>query len=586
MILAGAGSGKTRVLTHRAAWLIAEKNIAPENILLLTFTNKAAEEMKTRLVKLLSSEVGSLPFAGTFHSFCAKVLRGKGSFIGIPIGYAIYDELDQLEAIKEAMARLGLSPKEMKPSLALNLISQAKNEMISASEYPQYARGKIQEMTAKIYITYQQILKTAGALDFDDLLIKTLQLFSEQKEVLGAMQDQFRWILVDEYQDTNRIQYLLTQSLAKRYQNLTVVGDACQSIYSWRGADFRNLINLKKDFANLKIVNLEQNYRSTQIILEAANQVIKKNITHPILNLWTEHNGGERIVLYEARSEIEEAVFVSTQIADLTRAGAAASFSDFAVLYRTNAQSRVIEEALLHSGIPYRLVGGTQFYERKEIKDCLAYLRLLANPKDSISQKRAEKLGKGRWKKFSTLMKDREKLMRLPTLDILDLVITTVGYLEMFDEEDPTDLARIENIKELRSVATSFAELPIFLENVALVQMEAAEKRPKDNSRGVVTLMTMHGAKGTEFDNVFLTGMEEGLFPHSRAMLDRNEMEEERRLCYVGITRAKKKLFLTFSQRRLFFGQFSSNPASRFIGDIPAHLVQFLNGTDDRMELE
>jgi DNA helicase II / ATP-dependent DNA helicase PcrA len=587
MILAGAGSGKTRVLTHRAAWLISEKGIDPANILLLTFTNKAAGEMKERLIKLLGDDKSRIPFAGTFHSFCARVLRTNGHLIGIPIGYSIYDGQDQMDAVKEAIKKLDISSKEIKPGLVLNLISQAKNELISPSEYPQYARGKVQEQVARIYITYQKLLKDANALDFDDLLIRTLRLFQEHKEILQNYQKQYRWILIDEYQDTNRIQYLLTQALAKGNQNLTVVGDACQSIYSWRGADFRNLVNLKTDFPDLKVVNLEQNYRSTQVILEAANQVISKNTTHPILNLWTNHNGGEMITFFEARTEVDEAVFIANQIADQIRVNQMFDYSDFAVLYRTNAQSRVIEEALLRYGIPYRLFGGVQFYERKEIKDCLAYLRLIVNEKDQISYNRAEKVGKNRLNALIKFRDDKgEPILAIPTLELLDLVLETTNYLALFDEDDQQDAARVENIKELRSVATNFPDLNQFLENVALVQMEYNQDKLNENGRGAVNLMTIHAAKGTEFAYVFLTGMEEGLFPHSRALMDRNEMEEERRLCYVGITRAKNKLYITFSRRRLFFGQFSTNPASRFLEDIPTHLVKLIGSADDRMELE
>ncbi len=570
MILAGAGSGKTKVLTHRTAWLISQKT-NPDNILLLTFTNKAAEEMKKRIVQLLKGK-SNLPYAGTFHSFCAKILRTKGSLIGIAPSFTIYDNQDQIEAVKIAMARLEIPQKEIKPALALNLISGAKNELVSPSEYPQYARGKTQQQVSRIYPLYQQTLKEADALDFDDLLIKTLFLFQQQKEALAYYQNKYQWILVDEYQDTNRAQYLLTKSLAKINQNLTVVGDACQSIYSWRGADFRNLVNLKSDFPNLKIINLEQNYRCSQIILDAANEVIKKNTSHPILKLWTENNRGEKITLYQARNELDEASFIVNQIESATRR-ATLDYSDFAILYRTNAQSRVLEEAFLSAGIAYRICGGVHFYERKEIKDCLAYLRLIANPKDKISLKRIEKIGKNRLEKFNTIIKDSDKQDRKTTVEILDHILKTTLYLDLYDPNQSEDLARIENVKELRSVATNHPNLGEFLENVSLVQSEATSNKPGQTDKGAVSLMTLHNAKGLEFAYVFIVGMEEGIFPHSRAMLEKTEMEEERRLCYVGITRAKTKLYLTCSNKRLFFGQFSTNPASRFIEDIPANLL-------------
>jgi len=588
MILAGAGSGKTKVLTHRTAWLISQ-GTKPDNILLLTFTNKAAEEMKKRITQILNAKKEDLPFAGTFHSFCAKILRVNGSQIGISPNFTIYDSQDQIDAIKVAMDRLGLVQKDIKPVLALSLISGAKNEMISPSEYPQYARGKLQQQVARIYIIYQQILKEAQALDFDDLLIKTLYLFQQQRETLKYYQNKYQWVLVDEYQDTNRVQYLLTQSLIKTHHNLTVVGDACQSIYSWRGADFRNLVNLKKDFPNLEIINLEQNYRCSQTILDAANQIIIKNTSHPILKLWTDNKPGEKITVYCARNELDEASFITSQITGQMRTFSIFDYSDFAVLYRTNAQSRVLEEAFLQNGIPYRIFGGIQFYERKEIKDCLAYLKFIANPNDKISLNRIEKIGKRRLEKFLNAIDDKNKLNKKSTNEILDHILEKTNYWKLYDQNDPIDLTRIENIKELKSVAANYPDINQFLENVALVQSEATANKQGEESQGVVSLMTLHNAKGMEFANVFIVGMEEGLFPHSRAMLEKSEMEEERRLCYVGITRAKNKLYLTYSKKRLYFGQFSVNPISRFLEDIPQSLVNIIGQEhtwDDTIELE
>lgn len=573
LILAGAGSGKTRALTHRAAYLIQERKISSDNILLLTFTNKAAGEMKERIQNLLGNSQNRLPFAGTFHSFCARLLRKEGKSLNIPTNYTIYDESDQLETVKLAMVKLDISTKEYKPSSILATISQAKNELIPAMEYPQYARGHFQEIVARVFLTYQKLLKDYQALDFDDLLFETVKLFQKEKSILTKYQNRFQHVLIDEYQDTNQAQYTLTKLLAGKWRNLCAVGDAAQAIYGWRGANYRNLMNLKNDFPDLTIINLEQNYRSTQNILQAANEVIKINTRHPILKLWTKNKSGEKLIIYEAGNEQEEAQYIINNI--VSQGG---NYSDYVVLYRTNAQSRVIEEAFLHAGLPYLLVGGTRFYERKEIKDCLAYLRLLANPKDMASYKRIQKLGKGRLKKFLKFTEkfDQEKYKKkLTTLEILDKTLEATDYLDFFDKKDEKDLARLENIKELRSVATEFPELNGFLENVALVQQEYLPQHPLGNKKkNAVTLMTTHAAKGTEFPVVFMVGMEEGLFPHSRSMMDKEEIEEERRLCYVGMTRAKKKLHLLYTRQRLYFGQRSTNPPSRFLADISEDLVE------------
>lgn len=571
LILAGAGSGKTRVLTYRVAYLMSEKHVPGTDILMVTFTNKAANEMKERIRKLLTTS--GLPYAGTFHSLCAKILRVDGHHIGIGPDFLIYDDQDQQDAIKEVIKQLDLSVKSFSPTSVLHTISQAKNELIGPTEYPQYARGHFQETVARIYIAYQNLLRQNQALDFDDLLFFTVSLFEKHPGVLGSYQERFRYVLVDEYQDTNRAQYVLTKFLTARYRNLCVVGDASQSIYRWRGADFRNILLFRKDFPDAKEFHLEQNYRSTQTILDAAFGVIAKNTSHPILKLWTDKKGGERITLYEARNEHDEALFI---VQTILQSGE--PMENFAVLYRTNAQSRVLEEAFLHAGIPYILVGGTRFYERKEIKDVISYLRLLANPKDTVSYKRIEKLGKGRLKKFldvqSEYIKDN-KLLDLTTLELLDEVTSKTDYLSLYDANVEEEAYRLENIKELRSVALEFPVLRDFLENVALVEQEYVPKhvdKTKEN-RHAVTLMTMHAAKGLEFPCVFMIGMEEGLFPHSRSLMDREELEEERRLCYVGVTRAKDRLYLTYANRRLFFGTRTQNMISRFIADIPQHTL-------------
>ncbi len=576
LILAGAGSGKTRVLTYRVAHLIIDYAIPPESILMLTFTNKAAAAMKERIQKLLvknhepSTMNYPLPFAGTFHSLCVRILRADGSALGIDPNFAIYDEQDALDCVKEIMTKLDISQKNYAPRAVLHTISEAKNELISAIEYPQFARGNFQEAVAQIYLAYQKMLQQNSALDFDDLLIKTVELFKKNKEILGKYQERFQYIVVDEYQDTNKAQYSITKLLAARYRNICVVGDASQSIYKWRGADFRNITNFKKDYPDAKEYHLEQNYRSTQTILDAAHAVISKNTSHQVLELWTDNPRGEKITLYEARTEHDESSFLVQTILKANR-----SFSDFAVLYRTNAQSRVLEEAFLHAAIPYILVGGTRFYDRKEIKDVLGYLRVIANPKDSVSIKRIEKLGKGRYKKFMELVQSypeqTQQLSERTTLELLDKVLDSTGYLSLYDVNVEEDASRLENIKELRSVATEFPKIRDFLETVALVEQEYEPKNKKirDEKRDAVTLMTLHAAKGLEFPIVTIIGMEEGLFPHSRSLMDREELEEERRLCYVGITRAKEKLYLTYANRRLFFGTRTQNMVSRFLSNIP-----------------
>jgi DNA helicase-2/ATP-dependent DNA helicase PcrA len=511
---------------------------------------------------------------GTFHSFCARILRKYGENIGISEKFVIFDEADQIDVVKQAMSILGIDIKTVRPSAILTAISEAKNNLIGPVEYASFARGNFSRTVAQVYEVYQQLLKKYNALDFDDLLVEAVSLFHKEPEILGKLRSQYQYVLVDEYQDTNKAQYEITRMLTLGHRRLTVVGDAAQAIYSWRGADYRNLLYLKQDFPDLTIMQLEQNYRSTQNILSAANNVISKNKNHPILKLWTERAAGNLITVYEAESELDEANFVVTNIRNLILSDSC-KYSDFAVLYRTNAQSRVLEEALLHAGIPYSLFGGVRFYERKEIKDILAYLRTLVNPKDEVSRKRAEKLGKNRLNKLEGKFKDYD-LETNSTLDILDNVVKVTGYLDLYDPLNEEDAMRLENIKELRSVATEFPSLVEFLEQVALTEKES--KKPfyakASEGKGAVALMTLHAAKGLEFKTVFVVGMEEGLFPHSRALMNLEELEEERRLCYVGMTRAMDKLYLTYAIRRLFFGQRSSNMVSRFLADIPEELIE------------
>jgi DNA helicase-2/ATP-dependent DNA helicase PcrA len=574
LVLAGAGSGKTRVLTYRVAWFIDQSITKHENILLLTFTNKAAGEMKERVLKLTKKAPF---FAGTFHSLCVKILRIDGRKIGIPPNFLIYDEQDTKDAIKEVLIDLDLSPDSYKPASLAAQISDAKTQMLTPLQYAEIANGDWQEKVFKIWNEYEKLLKKVGALDFDDLLLKAVKLFEEDSSTLHKWQDRLVYVFVDEWQDTNKIQYKLTKQIVGHNENLTAVGDAAQSIYSWRGADYRNIDYLMNDFQNIKVVNLEQNYRSTQNILSAANSVISKNTSHPILNLWTKKGNGEKIKIYRARSGLDEASFVVNEINRLIT-----KYSDAAILYRTNAQSRVLEEALLHAGISYILVGGVRFYARREVKDVLSYLRLLVNPKDTISRKRVEKLGKRRLESFKEFAKSIKTtdLQSKTTLDLMDAVLQKTGYLGKYQKETEDNLMRLENIKELRSVATEFPNINEFLENVALVEAEQTDKGVSQfvthnaQQNSAVTLMTLHAAKGLEFPIVFIVGMEEGLFPHSRSLFDINELEEERRLAYVGMTRAKKLLYVTFANRRLYFGQKTSNPPSRFIIDIPENLLE------------
>jgi DNA helicase-2/ATP-dependent DNA helicase PcrA len=578
LVVAGPGSGKTRVLTYRAALMVAEKKIDPQNLLLLTFTNKAANEMRERAYKLMSKyspgNVPPFPWAGTFHATCSKILRKDGYHIGIPPSFVIYDESDSKTAIQKIL-KDGNFDEELRPGAVLWAIDGAKNELISADEYPQYAYGSFQEAVAKIYPLYQKLLAKNKALDFGDLIMKTVQLFQEAPQVLEKYQNKFQYILVDEYQDTNHAQYVLTKMLSGKHQNICVVGDMDQSIYSWRGANYRNLLQFERDFPEARIFRLEQNYRSTPTIINAAKEVISHNNSHLGLDLFTENEEQGPIKIYEALSESDEAHHVIGTITTTRYTLPATDYSSFAVLYRTNAQSRALEEIFLHSSVPYKIVGGIKFYDRKEIKDILSYLRLVQNPMETVSLDRIEKLGKRRAQNFNDLILPKLNL-QIPTLDLLDIILQRTGYvLELERKGTEEDLARVENIKELRSVATRFDNLSDFLENVALVQQEYLPNQPVKNEKAdAVTLMTLHAAKGLEFPTVFIVGMEEGLLPHSRSLYDQQELEEERRLCYVGMTRAMRELHLTHCSSRLYFGSRQSNLVSRFIEDIPEELME------------
>jgi DNA helicase-2/ATP-dependent DNA helicase PcrA len=587
LVLSGPGSGKTRVITHRIVHLIDELNIPPSDILAVTFTNKAANEMKVRIKRLTT--IAPL-WMGTYHSICAKILRESGGFIGVSPNFTIFDDDDSLRLIKDIMNELDINTKNFSPGSIKGAIESAKTELIGPAEYQSLARGYFQEIASKVYNQYQKALHKNRALDFDDLLFQTVVLFQNYPEVLEKYQNRWKYILVDEYQDTNRVQYVFTKLLAQKERNLFVVGDASQAIYGWRGADYRNILNFSNDFPEGKIFNLEQNYRSTKKILSAATNVISKNQSHPVLDLWTGNQEGIPLILYEAKDEVEEAEFITRTVEKLINTSQNFNLKNFAVLYRTNAQSRVLEEAMLRAGLPYILVGGTRFYERKEIKDIVAYLRLVENPSDQVSFKRAvntpprgigpaalrdptNQKVKGFWK----LIKDvREKSALLTTIDIIDLVLTETKYLDFLTDGTTEGAARAENVKELRSVATEFPKLVDFLENVALVEKEYLPKNSskiRTEGKDAVTLMTLHAAKGLEFPIVFMVGMEEGLFPHSRSLTDTHELEEERRLCYVGITRAEQQLYLTYTQRRLYFGAKTEGVVSRFVLDIPEELI-------------
>jgi len=571
LILAGAGSGKTRALTYRAAYLIEHHHISPDQILLTTFTNKAATEMQQRLDQLVHQR---LPFAGTFHSLCARMLRLHGPKIGISPDFVIYDSNDQLDAIKLAMAELDLDPQIIKPKGVIAAIESAKNELISPLQYQQFARGPFQQAVGQIYPLYQSRLQDYHALDFTDLLTQTVNLFQQSDAVRTHYQHQFLHLLIDEYQDTNRAQYTLTKLWLGPHQNLCVVGDASQAIYSWRGADYHNLMALKTDFPNLTIIRLEQNFRSTQNILDAAYGVIHQNELHPILKLWTNTAAGDKVCLYPATDEYDEARFIAKEIVRYRKDGH--HLANSAVLFRTNAQSRVFEEVFMEQSIPYVLVGGVKFYERKEIKDVLAYLRLMYNPKDKVSRSRLEKIGKRRLATVESWQQTAD--LNLPPLKLLEQILEHSQYLQKYDPHDPEDQARIENVAELKSVASAFDDIGSFLENIALTEQDSK----KQNQADAAILMTLHASKGLEFDQVFIAGMEEGIFPHSRSLNSKPDLEEERRLCYVGMTRARKKLFLTFAQNRLYFGIHSQNLISRFIDELPPEATDMVGRTSAR----
>ena len=618
LVVAGPGSGKTRALTHKIAYLISDKGVHPDEILAVTFTNKAAKEMKVRISGILSDNPDSDGFGepaivnttnnlvpswvGTFHSICARILRAESAHLDVTRNFVIYDTDDSLKILKEAFAELDISPKEFNPNAVAGTISRAKAEMLNPREFERQSQGNFYfQRVAKIYPIYQKKLAENNALDFDDLLFQIVLLFDRNPEIEKKYANQFRYVLIDEYQDTNKVQYEIAKRMASVHQNITVVGDVSQSIYSWRGADYRNMLQFQKDYETVKILNLAKNYRSTCKIVNAAKHLIENNSTHIKIDLYTENKQGDDIVLFEAEHERDEAKFITNTIelnldpVENVEYMPNYRYKKFAVLYRTNAQSRTIEEAFISAGIPYRIFGGVKFYERKEIRDVIAYLRVFANPKDSVSWSRcintpSRGIGKKTLEKITNSGYDLdvikeitkmdwakyiEKAQTTSPLDLLDVVLKDFGYLEYLNDGTEESLYRIENLKELRTVARQFPTIQDFLESVALV--ESSNKPDLENDDSVI-LMTIHSAKGLEFDNVFIIGMEEGIFPHSRSMADPNDIEEERRLCYVGITRAKKTLYLTYAKRRTYFGQTGSTVVSRFIAEIPEDIIQYRFG--------
>ena len=600
LVVAGPGSGKTRVLTHRVAHLIQEHNVSPERILCVTFTNKASNEMKSRVDKLLTAQ-DSLYWCGTFHAICVRILKKDGKNNGISANFLIYDTDDSEAIVKNIIKELGLDPKQTSPRAVLSTISGAKNELISHEQYHTYARGIFQKTVAQIYPRYQQTLAHNNALDFDDLLFEVVNLFKASPETLEKYQSQFEFIMVDEYQDTNKAQYQITKLLSQKSHNLYVVGDMSQAIYSFRGADYRNILNFQKDYPNAQIYHLEQNYRSTQNILDTAKHIINNNTSHISLNLWTDKGLGEGPFYYTAESEKDEAKFICEEITKTSR-----PFKDYAILYRTNAQSRSMEESLIRNNVPYRIYGGLKFYARKEIKDVVAYLRVIHNPKDSVSWERIinvppkgigdkskEILKTNGWALEEIVAKTKlpfddwiEKSPERSTLESMDELIRVSEYLEYLNDGSDEALSRIENIKELRSVASEFVNLEEFLENVALIESSDKPGRKSETDKNFVSLMTIHSAKGLEFPIVFIVGMEEGLFPHSQSLGEKAELEEERRLCYVAVTRAMEKLYFSNAGLRMYFGSIQSNPPSRFLSEIPKEMLKIIKAKKSTLPMK
>lgn len=618
LIMAGAGSGKTRVLTHRIAYLIEKKRVAPWSILAITFTNKAAREMQQRVSALVGLS-GQDIWVSTFHSMCVRILRRDISRIGFSSSFSILDSADQLSVIRNCMKDLNIDIKKFEPKSVQAAIGGAKNELITPERFENKIGDYFDGIVAKVYKSYQKRLKSNNSLDFDDLIMMTIKLFTDETDVLNFYQNKFRYIHVDEYQDTNRAQYMLCKMLADKHHNICVVGDSDQSIYRWRGADITNILNFEGDYPEAKTILLEQNYRSSANILNAANAVIKQNSSRKPKKLWTDRGQGESITVYQADSEHEEGYFITSEIRKNVSAGR--KFADHAILYRANAQSRVIEETLIKSDIPYQIVGGIRFYDRKEIKDLLAYLRLISNPDDDISFARivnvpkrgigdttvarlSEQAGekgisifalleqldwlditgraRGALKEFRDVIDSVTRMVEyLSVTELTEKVLELSGYRDELERENTLESkARLENIDEFLSVTQDFEKrnedksLVSFLTDLALIaDIDSMNKEEPDGGvKDAIVLMTMHSAKGLEFPVVFIIGMEEGVFPHSRTLMDNDELEEERRLAYVGITRAEERLYLTCARMRTLFGRTSANPPSRFLEEVPGEV--------------
>ena len=629
LIVAGAGSGKTRALTHRIAFLIEERGVAPGEILAITFTNKAAREMAERVESLMGTRISKGMWILTFHSTCARILRREHARLGLPSSFSIYDGGDTERLISTVLRDLGIDPKRFAPRAMAAGIGKAKDHLISASEFAEQAGNFYEKTVAEVYAGYEKKLAAAGALDFDDLIVRTVRLFQDNPAVLEHYQERFRYILIDEYQDTNRAQYHLVNMLAAKYRNLCVVGDADQGVYSWRGATIQNLLDFERDYPDAEVFLMEQNYRSTQAILSVANALIEQNVQRKPKSLWTETPGGELTVRYRADNEHEEALFVGEEIERLV-ADEGHRYRDVAVFYRTNAQSRVLEDIFMRAGIAYRVVGGVRFYERKEVRDALAYLRLLVNPQDLMSARRvintpkrgigdatiaalesfatqesipflaaarrADEISvlatraRGAVAGFVALMDRLEEMYQAGAAAsrMVEAVAEESGYIAELEAERTVESeGRVENLRELGGVAAEFearfpeGSIADFLEQVALV----TEQDEYDEEASTVTLMTLHNAKGLEFPVVFIVGLEDGIFPHYRSMGDSAQLEEERRLAYVGITRARERLYLCHAWSRTIWGSTNYNPPSRFLSEIPSDLLREIesNGSSQRL---
>lgn len=611
LILAGAGSGKTKTLTHRIAYLIANNYATPYNILAVTFTNKASREMRERTATLLGQNPDDrsfMPYCGTFHSICVRILRVSGEHIGVPHNFVIFDEADRINIIKKILKELHIDEKSNSPKIIASIISNAKNELLTPSDFQAVASGQLQLVSAKVYPLYQRALKEANGLDFDDLISRTVEMLDKSEVARKKWQEQFNYIMIDEYQDTNSAQYKLIKLLTGQHNNVAVVGDDWQSIYSWRGADYKNILNFERDNPNATIIKLEQNYRSTKKILDGAHAVITKNKHRSDKKLWTASGDGSSIQIIQVANERAEGEAIVRRIKTAFDIKAR-SYKDFAILYRTNAQSRSLEEIFVQYGVPYKIVGGVRFYDRKEIKDLLAYLRLIYQPEDIASFERIVNIptrGIGAkslqsflmWKQdngyllfealtnvdncklitpkaragfneLSSIIVDfRSQIENNSVATIIDSFIRRIGYVDYLDDGTAQGDSRKENVKELLSVAEQYQDLGLdgFLEEVGLV----SDIDQSDVGGDAVTLMTLHSAKGLEFPVVFMAGMEETIFPHSRSLFDQHEMEEERRLCYVGMTRAREELYLLHASARMLYGGFQHNPASRFLSEIEA----------------